>query len=294
MPIAPANGISLCYDTVGSPAHPALLLVMGFTAQLTGWDDRFCRMLADGGRYVIRFDNRDCGLSTHFDGVTVDLPGVLAAWESDGVMPPIPYSMSDFSNDAFALLDHLGIEKAHIVGASMGGMIVQAMAVEHPERVLTLTSIMSTTGERDFYQWDPETRAAMSTPPPSDRAGFVEHSVAIGRRLSSPRYFDAEAAARRSAASYDRMFYPQGAARQTAAIRGSGHRAAGLRALAVPTLVMHGQADTLILPLGGHRTAELVAGANLMVFKDMGHDLPPQLWPLITDAILSHTRHAIG
>ena len=123
MPIAPANGISLCYDTVGSPEHPALLLVMGFTAQLTGWDDRFCRMLADGGRYVIRFDNRDCGLSTHFDGVTVDLPGVLAAWESDGVMPPIPYSMSDFSNDAFALLDHLGIEKAHIVGASMGDMI---------------------------------------------------------------------------------------------------------------------------------------------------------------------------
>ena len=294
MDIAQANGIDICYDTIGDSANPALLLVMGFTAQLTAWDDAFCQMLADGGRYVIRFDNRDSGLSTHFDGARVDLPAVLAAWESGKAMPPIPYSMSDFANDAFGLLDHLGIERAHIVGASMGGMIVQTMAIEHPERVLTMTSIMSTTGEPEYYKWAPETRAAISTPPPTDRAGFIETSVALGQLLGSPRHFDPSAAATRAGSSYDRMFYPQGAARQTAAIRGSGDRAAGLRALSVPTLVMHGQSDSLILPLGGHRTAELVVGANLLLFKDMGHDLPKPLWPLITDAILSHTRHAVG
>ena len=293
MPFASANGIQICYETFGDPADPALLLVMGFTAQLTAWDEEFCRLLVAGGRYVIRFDNRDCGLSTHLDGVRVDLPAVLKAWETDGEMPSIPYTMSDFSNDAFGLLDHIGITKAHIVGASMGGMIVQAMAIEHPERVLSMTSIMSTTGEREFYQWAPETRAAMSTPPPTDREGFVAHSVEMRRLLVGPEYFDPSAAADRSAAAYDRAFYPEGAVRQTAAIRGSGDRAAGLRALKVATLVIHGRADTLIKPIGGERTAELIDGANLVVFHHMGHDLPRQLWPSITDLILSHTTHAI-
>jgi pimeloyl-ACP methyl ester carboxylesterase len=293
MPIAPANGIDICYDTIGDPADEPLLLVMGFTAQLTAWDDGFCQLLADGGRYVIRFDNRDCGLSTHLDGVNVDLPAVLSAWESGSAMPPVPYTMSDFSNDAFGLLDHLGIEQAHIVGASMGGMIVQTMAIDHPERVRTMTSIMSTTGERDYYQWAPETRAAISKPPPADRAEFIEHSVAMWGILAGAKHFDPAAAAERAAAAYDRAFYPEGAIRQTAAIRASTHRADGLRRLRLPTLVIHGTEDTLILPIGGRRTAELVDGANLLLVKDMGHDLPGPLWPFLTDVILAHTRHAI-
>lgn len=294
MPLAHANGIELCYDTIGDPADEPLLLVMGFTAQLTAWDDGFCRLLAGGGRYVIRFDNRDCGLSTHLDGVTVDLPAVLAAWEQGAPPPPVPYTLSDFSDDAFGLLDHLGIERAHIVGASMGGMIVQTMAIEHPERVRSMTSIMSTTGELDYYKWAPETRAALSTPPPTDRAGYVEHSARLAGLLAGHKHFDPAAAAERAGAAYDRAFYPEGAVRQTAAIRGSGHRADGLRRLQVPTLVIHGMADTLILPLGGERTAELVAGANLLLVHDMGHDLPRPLWPFLTDVILAHTRHGIG
>jgi pimeloyl-ACP methyl ester carboxylesterase len=290
--MAPANGVQICYETFGNPTDPGVLLVMGFTAQMNGWHEDFCRMLVDRGRYVIRFDNRDCGLSTHLDGVTVDLPGVLKAWETGGPMPPVPYSMSDFSDDAFGLLSFLGIERAHIIGASMGGMIVQTMAIEHPERVLTMTSIMSTTGEPDYYKWQAEARTALSTPPPADREGAIAHSVSVSKILSNNRFFDPVRAAERATVSYDRAFYPEGAARQTAAIRSSGHRADGLRNLRVPTLVIHGRADPLIMPIGGERTAELVPGANLLMMHDMGHDMPMPLWPLIVDAIISHTTHA--
>jgi pimeloyl-ACP methyl ester carboxylesterase len=291
---APSNGIELCYETFGDPSDPALLLVMGFTAQMTAWDVSACQELASRSRFVIRFDNRDCGLSTHLDGVTVDLPAVLAAWEAGTTPPPVPYTLSDFSNDAFGLLDHLGIERAHIVGASMGGMIVQTMAIEHPERVITLTSIMSTTGEREFYQWDPNARAALSAPVPTEREAYIAHSVNTSRLLGSPRYFDNDASQQRAAAAYDRAFYPQGAVRQTAAIRASGHRADGLRELEIPTLVIHGRADPLILKMGGERTAELVRGANLLLLADMGHDLPRPLWPIVSDAIISHTTHCMG
>ena len=291
MAIAEANGISICYESLGSDADPALLLVMGFTAQLTAWNDGFCQLLVDAGFRVIRFDNRDCGLSTHLDGVTVDLPAVLKAWETDGPMPPVPYAMRDFAADAIGLLDHLDIEQAHIVGASMGGMIVQQMAIEYPTRVASMTSIMSTTGEREFYQWDPATRAAMSTPPPTDRAGYVAHSVELARYLCGA-FYDAERSAARASASYDRAFYPEGAARQTAAIRASGNRADGLRSVDIPTLVIHGREDSLIQPIGGERTAELIGNANLLVLAGMGHDLPPVLWPLITSAIASNCRRA--
>jgi pimeloyl-ACP methyl ester carboxylesterase len=292
--MAAANGIEICYESFGNPNDPALLLVMGFTAQLNGWHEDFCKMLVDRGLYVIRFDNRDCGLSTHLDGVTVDLPAVVSAWENGGPMPPVPYSMSDFSDDAFGLLSFLGIERAHIVGASMGGMIVQTMAIEHPERVITMTSIMSTTGELAYYKWNPEARKALLTPPPPDRDAAIAHSVSVSEILSNNRYFDPVRAAERATTSYDRAFYPEGAIRQTAAIRGSGDRAEGLRNLRVPTLVIHGRADPLILPIGGERTAELVPGANLLLLHDMGHDMPMPLWPLIVDALVSHTTHAIG
>jgi pimeloyl-ACP methyl ester carboxylesterase len=294
MPTAPANGIDICYDTFGDPADPALLLVMGFTAQLIAWDEAFCRSLAERGRYVIRFDNRDCGLSTHLDGVAVDIAGVLAAWEGQGEMPEVPYTLDAFSADGFGLLDHLGIERAHIVGASMGGMIVQQMAIDHPERVLTMTSIMSNTGEPDYSQSDPDAIEALMTPPPEERDAFVAFGTQRAKLFSSPRYFDEAETARRLAAAYDRAFYPEGALRQMAAIRASADRADGLRGLAVPTLVIHGRADKLVLPMGGERTAELIPGANLLLMHDMGHDLPRPLWPFIVDAVISHSTHAIG
>jgi pimeloyl-ACP methyl ester carboxylesterase len=291
--LADANGIQISYETFGDPNHPAILLVMGFTAQLNGWPLEFCSMLVDRGHYVVRFDNRDCGLSTHLDGIRVDLRAVVEAWETGGPVPPIPYTLSDFSDDAFGLLTSLGIERAHIIGASMGGMIVQTMAIEQPERVLTMTSIMSTTGEREFYQWNAQARTAISATLPADREGAIAHSISLSKILGSPRHWDEARATERATTSYDRAFYPEGAARQTAAIRGSGDRAEGLRNLKVPTLVIHGQADPLILPIGGQRTAELVPGANLLLLSDMGHDLPQPLWPLIVDTIISHTTNAI-
>jgi len=294
MPRSAANGIEIEYDTFGTPNDPALLLVMGFTAQMTAWDEGFCRMLADGGRYVIRFDNRDVGLSTKLDGVEVDIGGAITSWISDSPCPPVPYTLSDMSDDGLALLDALGIEHAHMVGASMGGMIVQMTGIEHPERVLTLTSIMSNTGELDYGQPTPEAMEALLTPPPTERAEYIERSVRVAKLVGSPRYHDEAKIRARAAAAYDRSFYPEGAGRQLAAAVTSRDRAAGLKQLQLPTLVIHGRADSLIQLSGGERTAELVPGANLLVCNDMGHDLPEPLWPLITDAILSHTTHAIG
>jgi len=289
-----SEAIELEYDSFGDPGDPALLLVMGFTAQMTAWDERFCRLLADRGRRVIRFDNRDSGLSTKLDGVAVDAGAVMVAAAGHATMPEVPYCLSDFSDDGFGLLDALGITAAHVVGASMGGMIAQTMAIEHPERVLSLTSIMSTTGEPEYGQAKPDAMAALLAPPPSNREAFVEQSVTGWRVFASPRYFDEAATRERAAAGFDRSFYPEGATRQLAAIVASGSRADALRALRVPTLVIHGRADTLIQPSGGDRTAELVPGANLLLLNDMGHDLPEPLWPLIVDAIISHGDHRIA
>jgi pimeloyl-ACP methyl ester carboxylesterase len=294
MTFARNGGIELCYETIGDPRDPALLLVSGLGSQLITWSDEWCRVLADRGRFVIRFDNRDSGLSTKLDGAEVDLPAVLAAWSSGGPMPAVPYLLSDMADDGFAVLGDLGIERAHVVGASLGGMIAQTMAVEHPVRLLTLTSIMSTTGEPAFYQWVPEVRAQLLTPPPTDREGAIAAAVESARLCGSPRYFDEADTRARRAAAFDRSFYPDGIIRQTAAIRASGSRDAALRELRVPTLVIHGAADPLIKPCGGEHTADLVRGATLLVLKDMGHDLPRPLWPLLLDAITSHTAHAIG
>jgi pimeloyl-ACP methyl ester carboxylesterase len=294
MPRAVNGDIKICYDTFGDGQRPALLLVMGLGAQMIAWADDWCRAFADAGRFVVRFDNRDCGLSTKLEGVDVDLAAVLAAWEGHGEMPPVPYLLSGMAGDAIAVLDDLDIDQAHVVGASLGGMIAQTMAVEHPERLRTLTSIMSTTGERAFYQWDPQVRAQLMTPPPTDRDDAIAAGVEVGRLIGSHRYFDPAEAAAASAAAYDRSFFPEGVVRQTAAIRASGSRDAGLRRLSIPTLVIHGLADSLIRPIGGQHTAEIVPGANLLLLHDMGHDLPRPLWPLLIDAILSHTTHAIG
>jgi pimeloyl-ACP methyl ester carboxylesterase len=293
MPRTASNGIELEYDIFGAPTDPPLLLVMGLGGQMIAWEEAFCRLLADHGHYVIRFDNRDVGLSTTFDDDDVDIVAVMTAAMSGGPLPPVPYLLPDMAADAFGLLDALGIDRAHIVGVSMGGMIVQTMAIEHPERVLTVTSIMSNTGEAEFGQPTPTAIEVLMKPPAEDRSEAIEASVLAWKVIGSQRYFDEAKVRERAAASYDRSFYPAGTNRQLAAVMASGSRADGLRALDVPTLVIHGRTDPLIQLSGGERTADLVPGANLLVCHDMGHDLPEPLWPLITDVITSHTTHAI-
>ena len=291
--VVPANigTVELEFEVMGDPTRPTILLVMGFTAQLIAWPDSFCRELVDRGFHVVRFDNRDCGLSTKLDGVVVDGEAVMKAALADLPAPPVPYTLSDMALDAVGLLDHLEIDTAHVVGASMGGMIAQHIAIEHPRRVASLTSIMSVTGEPEFGQPLPEAAAVLLAPPATERGAFVEESVKAAV-WQSRRYFDAERVKTEAARSFDRSFYPEGASRQMAAIYASGRRTEGLSNLSVPTLVIHGRDDTLLVPSGGERTAELVPGSTLMLVADMGHDLPEPLQPMLADAIAGHARLA--
>lgn len=285
------SGIELEYETFGSAADPAVLLVMGFTAQMIGWDERFCRQIADQGRFVIRFDNRDCGLSSKLDGVAVDAMGVMAAALARTELPEVPYTLSEMAADGIGLLDDLEVERAHVVGVSMGGMIVQTMAIEHPDRLLSVTSIMSTIGDPEYGAPSPEAMTVLLTPPPPSRDEFVARSAAYSV-WSSNRYFDAGRAAELTAIGYDRSFYPEGSTRQLSAIYASGDRTELLGNVTTPMLVIHGLDDTLIAPSGGRRTAELVPGAHLLEVADMGHDLPEPLWPLIVGAIVGHTARS--
>lgn len=294
MPRAKANGIEIEYEVFGSPDDPALLLVMGLGAQLIAWDDGLCRLLVDQGFYVIRYDNRDVGLSTKFESAGVpDLTAVLTALAM--VSPvEVPYTLEDMADDGIALLDALDIERAHIVGASMGGMLVQAMAIRHPDRVLSLCSIMSTTGGREVGQPDPEATALLMAPPPSNRDEAIEAGIRSAKVLRSPGFPYDEAKARaRLGASYDRMNYPQGTARQLVAIVGCEDRTPALRKLNVPTLVIHGEDDKLVTPSGGRATAEAVPGAELLMIPGCGHDLPEGAWPTLVEAIVANTAKAV-
>ena len=285
------TGIELEYESIGSPNDPVVLLVMGFTAQLITWPDEFCEKIAAAGRHVIRFDNRDCGLSTKLDGIELDmnlLVGALLANDSTLVAGKVPYTLSEMAGDAIGLLDALNIDQAHIVGASMGGMIVQTMAIEHAHRVASLTSIMSTTGEGEVGKPSDEAMAALLGAPALDRESHIEQSTKA-MVFMSKRYADAEKVRERAAKSYDRSFYPEGATRQMGAIVASGSRADHLPLVSAPTLVIHGLDDCLIDPSGGRRTAELIPGATLLLVEDMGHDMPDPLLGSLIDAIVAHT-----
>jgi pimeloyl-ACP methyl ester carboxylesterase len=285
-------GIELYYETVGSPADPPLLLVMGYGAQMIAWPRGFSELLAAGGRFVIEFDNRDSGLSTKLDGAELDIGAVMAAaGEGDlgRARDLAPYTLSDLGADCAALLDHLGIDRAHVLGASMGGMIAQQLAIEHPDRLLSLVSMFSNTGEPGVGQPTPEALEALLTPSPPERAAYIEAASAKAMIWASRRYGDRARAEVLAAENFDRGIYPEGVARQLAAMLASGPRVEGLRAVEVPTLVIHGLDDTLIQPDGGERTAELIPGARLMLVEDMGHDRPEQLWPLLTGAVIRHT-----
>jgi pimeloyl-ACP methyl ester carboxylesterase len=285
------EAITLEYETFGSAADPPLLMVAGYGMQLIGWPRPFAQMLAAGGRYVIIYDNRDNGLSQKLDGVSANTDKVMATAASGDYAAArrlAPYTLSEMAQDGLGLLTALGIAQAHILGASLGGMIAQTMAIEHPERVLTLTSMMSSTGEPEYGQATQETLEILLTPSPDDREGYIEASKSW-TAWRSRKYPDLEFVMQLAADSYDRGRYPEGDNRQLAAMLASGSRAAGLRNLQTPTLVIHGLDDTLIAPSGGERTAELVTGARLMLVEDMGHDRPAPLWPALTGAILEHT-----
>jgi len=281
MPIATTNGIDVCYEEGGAPDASALLLVMGFTAQLIAWPDTFVDGLVERGFRVIRFDNRDCGLSTKLTGRQVDLAALLTGQVTD-----IPYTLSDMAADAIGLLDHLGIDRAHIVGASMGGMIAQTIAVEHPDRVLSLCSIMSTTGGRDVGQPTAAALAALLTAPPATREEAIERGIEAGRIIGSPAYpMDKAVERERAGRTYDRSFYPEGATRQLAAILTQPDRAVALGAVSVPTLIVHGTDDPLVTVSGGHATAKAIPSSELLEIAGMGHDLPEALVDQIADAV---------
>ncbi|OJF11702.1 alpha/beta fold hydrolase [Couchioplanes caeruleus] len=293
MPVASVSSdVQIAYETFGSPRDPAVLLVMGFGAQMIAWHEGLCQMLAEQGRYVIRYDNRDCGLSTTWEQHPVDLMAFIGAVSGGDILAAqkmIPYTLSDMAADGINLLTAVGIEHAHVVGASMGGMIAQRMAIEHPARIRTLTSMMSSTGEPEVGQSTPQAQQVLFTPRPADRNGYIS---AAERELvwASRRYPDVEGLRRLAASSYDRAYYPAGIPRQLGAMVLDGSRAGDLAKLQVPTLVIHGLDDTLIDPSGGRRTAELIPGAKLMLVPDMGHDRPRLLWADLVTAIADHTQ----
>jgi len=275
-----ANNITIEYDTFGDAGARPLLLIMGLGAQMTRWRPEFSEMLADEGHYVIRFDNRDIGLSQKFDHAGVPNMAEMMARAQAGEPPDAAYTLSDMAADAAGLLEALGIETAHICGASMGGMIAQTMAMEHGHRVKSMTSIMSSTGNPELPPAKPEAMQALMSPAGTTLEEVLERSVHVARTISGPGYQDPEADIRaRAQADFERSFYPVGTARQMAAIIATGNRKPGLGSITIPTLVIHGKDDPLVPLAGGVDTHEAIAGSRLRVFDGMGHDLPEPLWP---------------
>jgi pimeloyl-ACP methyl ester carboxylesterase len=281
MPQITANGIQLEYDERG--AGEPLLLIMGLGAQMVLWDERFLDLLAAEGFRVIRFDNRDVGLSAKIE--RSGIPNVRRSIVRSvlGLDVEAPYTLSDMADDAVGVLDALGIERAHVMGVSMGGMIAQTVAILHPSRISSLTSIMSHTGDRLSGTGRPHAIRALLQKPPRSRDEAIERHVALFRVIGSRGLGADEARLReRAALAYDRCFYPPGIARQISAILASPSRTHALRFVRKPALVVHGTRDPLIRPAGGRATARAIPGAELLMIDGMGHDLPPGAWPSVT------------
>jgi pimeloyl-ACP methyl ester carboxylesterase len=280
------RGITLCYETYGDPADPPVVLVMGLATQMIAWHEEFCEQLAGRGFYVVRFDNRDIGRSTHLGFRPPTLRQMLRRR-----VGPEQYSLSDMAEDTAGLIRELGIAPAHVVGASMGGMIGQVLAAEHPELVRSLTSIMSTTGSRWHGQPALSVYRYLLRPPPRDRDGYVERAAEVFGLVGSTGFPRDEAYIReRAARSYDRGYDVRAGGRQLGAIVASADRTEQLRTIAAPTLVIHGTVDKMIKPSGGRATARAIPGARLLEIEGMGHDLPRGVWPRILDAVSEHAR----
>ncbi|MEE2674059.1 MAG: alpha/beta fold hydrolase [Myxococcota bacterium] len=293
MPQALANGIQLEYETFGSPEGRPLLLTMGLGGQLILWDEAFCEALADRGHYVVRYDNRDVGLSTKFE--EAGAPDLMAMMLNPDSAPEPAYTLDDMAADGVGLLDALGLESAHVCGASMGGMIVQTMALRHAGRVRSMTSIMSTTGNKDLPPADPSVSARLMMDPPQNREEAIDRAVETFKVIGSPGFAFDEAAVRDTAArGYDRCFLPSGQARQLAAIVSQPNRAPELEKLDLPTLVVHGLSDPLVPVEGGKQTAAAIPGAELWLVEGMGHDLPKAIQAELVDRISALSERADG
>lgn len=283
---AKAGDVELAYDTFGDPSSPPMLLIMGLGAQMIRWDDAFCQAIAAQGRWVIRFDNRDVGLSTKFDEAGV--PDAMALMQGKTV--DVPYKLKDMADDAVGLLDSLGIKAADVVGVSMGGMIAQTMAIHYPNRVRTLTSIMSSTGNPSLPQPTPEAAAVLLTPPVSNREDYITNSLKAAKVLHGPTYpLDEDYVRSWSERSYDRCYHPQGFSRQLGAILTSGSRHEALGNVKIPTLVIHGDGDPLVPVEGGKDTAKSIPDAKLVIIPGMGHSFPTEVAPKILQELLQHT-----
>lgn len=287
--MAPANGLELCYQEVGPADGEPLLLVMGLATQMIAWDEGFCTMLAERGFRVIRFDNRDIGRSTRLDsaGVPPRIDMML------GRRGSAVYLLPDMAADTVGLMDHLGIDAAHVVGASMGGMIAQTLAIEHPDRVRSLVSIMSNTGSRWTGLPSRKAMAVLLGRPPKGREQAVERAVRTFGVIGSPGYpFEEERVRRIAGRSYDRGHGAAGVIRQLHAITASGDRTQSLHGVRVPTTVIHGNRDVLVRPAGGRATARAIPNARLKMIDGMAHDLPRQLWPTFADEIATNAARA--
>jgi pimeloyl-ACP methyl ester carboxylesterase len=286
---AQVGDLEIAYETFGDAGDPPILLVMGLATQMIGWPDEFCAGLADRGYFVVRFDNRDIGLSTHLD--SAGAPDILAVLGGDA--SSVPYGLADLADDTVGLLDALGLDSVHLIGASMGGMIAQLVALRHPARVRSLTSIMSTTGDPSVGGPSEAALALLLAPAARDRDAAVQRVIDTYRVVGSPGFeFDESALRERAGLSFDRAYDPAGVARQLAAVLTTPDRTRALKGISVPTLVIHGSDDALVDVSGGRATAATVPGAELLVVDGMGHDLPRAMWPEITDRITALIERA--
>jgi pimeloyl-ACP methyl ester carboxylesterase len=284
------RGVTLCYEGFGDRNDPPILLVMGLATQMIAWHEDFCEDLAERGFYVVRFDNRDIGRSTHFD---FRPPGVAQMIRRR--FAPEQYTLSDLAEDTAVLLRELDIAPAHVVGASMGGMIAQVLAAEHPEVVRSLTSIMATTGSRWHGQPTLAVYRHLLRAPPRDRDAYIQRSAEVFGLVGSTGFDrDEQYVRERAGLSYDRGFDVRAGGRQLGAIVASGDRTKALGRITAPTLVIHGTVDKMVRPSGGKATAKAIPGARLMMIEGMGHDLPRGAWPEIIDAVAEHARAADG
>ena len=286
---AATNGLELEYETFGSEKDPPVLLVMGFAQQLIAWEVGFCTKLAARGFRVIRFDNRDAGLSSKID--TAPRPNIMAIMGGD--RSTVPYRLDDMADDTAGLMSALGLDAAHVAGVSMGGMISQTLAIRHPARVKSLVSIMSSSGDRSVGQATPAAFGVLTKRPPTEREAYIENGVGVWRVLRSPGFPHDEARSREQVANaYDRSLSTEGAARQLAAILSQPDRTAALHELKIPVTVIHGADDPLINRSGGEATANAIPGARLLVIPGMGHDLPEGVWTTVIDAIVETAGRA--
>ena len=284
---ADVGSVTLCYETFGDPSDPAMLLIMGLGTQMVAWREEFCRQLVDRGFYVIRYDNRDSGRSTSMKGRPVTLPELVTR----KVKKP-SYSLAEMADDAIGLLDHLGIQQAHIVGASMGGMIAQHVALRYPGRVLSLASIMSTTGHRLVGQPKLAVMPLFLSKPSGGKEEYMERAVKLFRAVGAKNGFDEEYVREGAGVAWDRGINVSGTGRQLGAITADGNRTKRLKRISAPTVVIHGKDDRLVAPSGGKATAKAIPGARLVMVDNMGHDLPRPVWPKIIDAIVANTERA--